>query len=240
MENTYQHKYIVLPSMTDHRARMSLEAMMNIFMDVATVHASLLGVGAGNILQRGLFWLTTKTMVHVKHYPKLMDEITVTTWPLKAEGLRCYRDYTISLNDEVIVTGKSQWAVWNALTNSLHPLEDVFPADLVFSEEDCCPQDFSIIDKDFSAALTIGSHTVKSGDIDLGGHNNNVAYVHGLFNCFTTKQLNEMKIRHLEINFLNQSFEGEKLTYLMKENENGKDIEAIKEDGRIAILAKIY
>ena len=49
-----------------------------------------------------------------------------------------------------------------------------------------------------------------------------------------------MKVRHLEINFLNQSFEGENLTYLMKESENGKDIEALKEDGRIAILARIY
>ena len=63
MENTFQYHFTVLPSMTDHNARLSLEAMLNLFMDTATMHASLLKVGAADILPRGLFWLSPSSLM---------------------------------------------------------------------------------------------------------------------------------------------------------------------------------
>ncbi len=239
MENTFQYRCTVLPSMTDHNARLSLKAMMNLFMDAATMHASLLKVGATDILPRGLFWLTTKTMVVVERYPKLMEQLTVTTWPLRPEGQRCYRDYTLCCGDEIVARAKTLWVAWNIAANAIQPVDGLFPSELVFRDDDCCPGDFRIIDHQFAPDQLIGRHTVTSGDIDLGRHVNNVAYVSNLLNCFSTFQLDEMKIRNFEINYLTPCTEGETLSFYKREKDGGLELTALKENGRNAILVRI-
>jgi acyl-ACP thioesterase len=239
MENTFQYRCAVMPSMTDHNARLSLKAMMNLFMDAATMHASQLGVGAADILPRGLFWLTTKTMVIVERYPQLMEQLTVTTWPLRPEGQRCYRDYTLSCGDEIVAIAKTLWVAWNIAANAVQPVDGLFPADLAFREDDCCPHDFTMIDHNFTEDQLIGRHVVVSGDIDLGRHVNNVAYVSALLNFFSSAQLDELNIRKFEINYLTPCTEGETLSFYRREKNGGLELTALKENGHNAILVRI-
>ena len=95
MEAYYQQEMYVPISLCDREGRLSPVGAFTVFMDLASIHADLLGLGAADMIQRGLFWLTVKTKVRFLRRPRLMERVTVSTRPLAPEKVRSIREYRI-------------------------------------------------------------------------------------------------------------------------------------------------
>ena len=91
---------------------------------------------------------------------------------------------------------------------------------------------------DFADCEKIGEYTVKSTDIDVSQHMNNVAYIRAAFSAFTVKEIEEMNISEVEAVYRVQCFEGEKLDMRIRKEENAIDIGIIKEDEKTAAVVR--
>ena len=80
MDCLYEKELMILPSHTDPDAVLSRLGIFMLFMDIASEHAQRLGIGA-QLYDRGLFWLTVKTMVRISARPRLGETVTLQTWP---------------------------------------------------------------------------------------------------------------------------------------------------------------
>ncbi len=236
----------ILPSMCDGDSRLSIAAALDAFQNTATLHADTFDIGPDGMNRRNYFWIITKTRIHINRMPEMMDDVVLRTWIQAPERISCERDYSISMNDEVLAYGRSIWAVISRDTGKLVPMKGLYP------ELDFCvapPDDkaFLRLGKKFEGAEEIGSYTIRSIDIDLGGHMNNVNYVRAMLGCFTTEEIRRFDISQLELNFISQSYEGETLTFLKKTSEDGGaqdgclfDIAAAGPDGKIVFVARVY
>lgn len=236
----------ILPSMCDGDSRLSIAAALDEFQNTATLHADTFDIGPDGMNRRYYFWIITKTRIHINRMPEMMDDVVLRTWIQAPERICCERDYSISMNDEVLAYGRSIWAVISRDTGKLVPMKGLYP------ELDFCvapPDDkaFLRLGKKFDGAEEIGSYTIRSIDIDLGGHMNNVNYVRAMLGCFTTEEIKRFNISQLELNFISQSYEGETLTFLKKTAEDGGeqngglfDIAAADPDGKIVFVARVY
>ena len=225
-------------SACDHHARLSIPDTFAAFMDIATVHAEMLGVGADAMAARSLFWLTVRTRVRFLSRPKMGEEVLLETWPEKPARLRCNRCYRLRRGEEILALGKTEWAIMDMNTGTLHPAGDVFPADLDFREEPILPEPFLRIPDTFSDA-PFASYTVRSVDIDLGQHMNNVAYVRSMLGAFSNRELEELKIREVELSYRSSCYEGDKLLWQRRLTEEGLQLRAALEDGKTVILASM-
>ena len=239
MENRFSQRYTVLPGVCDHRARLSYADAFMVCQDLATTHACRLGVGVWDMAKRDLFWLTVKTKLRFHDRPRMMEELTLRTWPIAPEKLRGLREYRMEQEGQLLIEGKTEWAVMETKTGKLHRLDDVFPPELEPVTELEFDAPFVRVPTDFSEAALLGSHRVRSSDIDLGRHMNNVAYLRAFLGLFSTKALDEMPIREIELSFRSSCFEGDELRYYTRPAEEGLDFAAFTEGDKPVLLGRL-
>ena len=100
--------------------------------------------------------------------------------------------------------------------------------------------EFTKIGRDFADAESIGEYTIRSVDIDLGGHMNNVNYIRAMLGCFDSGQIESMDIHDIEVQYISQSYEGEALDFRIRLMPDGtREIGAVKKDGKAAFIARL-
>ena len=157
----------------------------------------------------------------------------------KPERIRFNRHYKIKSNNELLIAGKTEWAVIDKESGRPQKAEGIYPTELEYCDEQPIAEAFSKIDTDFENAQLLGSYKVISTDIDLYGHMNNVAYVRAIMGMFSSKELQEMQIKSFEINYRIPCFEGEILNVYKRNLDNGIEIGMINAEQKISALIKI-
>ena len=231
----YRENVKILPSMCDGKSRLSIPAAFDLFQNMATLHADNFDIGPEGMNRRNYFWIISKTAMHFYRMPVMMAK----TWIQPADRAKCERDFALFSGDDPLLVCRSIWAVMSHDTGRLVPMAGLYPDHLEFSEP--APEiEFSKIKKDFTGAEAIGEYTIRSIDMDLGGHMNNVNYIRAMLGCFSTAEIEDMDIHDIEVQYISQSYEGETLTFMSRRTESGAyEIGAIKKDGKAAFLAKI-
>lgn len=235
----YSRSVKVLPSMCDGNSLLSIPAALDMFQNTATLHADHFDIGPEGMNRRNYFWIITKTRIHMNRMPEMMEDVSANTWIQAPERASCERDYSITdSGGEVLAYGRSIWAVISRDTGRLVQMKDLYP-ELDFNKLPPDEKPFLKLGKNFEDAEEIGQYTIRSVDIDLGGHMNNVNYVRSMLGCFTSEELKDMNISELELNFISQSYEGDTLRFLRRKTEEGIDIGAINPEGKVAFIARI-
>ena len=229
----------VMPSMCDENSLMSIPAMLDMFQDSAGIHAESVGMGAFDLEKMGLFWIVSKTRLVVNSRPLVQEMGEATTWIQPAERVSCERDWALLRDGEQLAYVKSIWAALRRDNFRPGRLADFYPdSDFSIAPPDDKP--FTRMGKNFDGAEPFGEYTIRSVDIDRGGHMNNVNYVRAMLGCFTCSQLAEMNIRELDMQFLLQCYEGETIRFVRRPAENGlMEVGAINEEGKICFMAAI-
>ena len=239
MENKLCKNIKVLASMADNHGKLSIPAVFSLCMDLATEHGAMIKLGFDDLAEKGLFWLTTKTKLKFSIMPGMLTDLLAESWPEKPGRIRCNRFYRLTCGGEMVAEGKTEWAIISRETGKLIPLSEVYPEELVHHPEVICEEPFARIRDDFAGCEELERYKVRSTDIDLGQHMNNVAYVRVLFGAIPSREWEEKRITEVEVTFKSQSFEGEELTICRREIEDGFEIGILHADGKPAVVAII-
>ena len=237
MENRYTQEFAVLPSVCDSSARLGIPDTFALFMDLAAIHAEHLEFDTPRLMKQGLFWLTVRTRVRFFRRPKMAERVTLATWPEPPSKLRTDRDYTITRSGELLVAGKTEWTILEMDSGKLHPMAGIFAPDFTFHPDTVWEEPFTRM-KD-EPLDEFAHYTVRSTDIDLGGHMNNAAYLRALAGLFSDRDWQSMNIRELEIAFRSPCYEGNTLIWQKRENGNELSLRAALPDGKTIVLARI-
>ncbi len=238
MKAIYSRELTILPSMCDAEGRLGVPNAFALFMDIATEHAEVLHVGMTDLMSRGLFWLTVRTKLRFHRRPGMIETVEAVTWPETPERSRCNRDYLLRKGDETLIEGKTEWMVMNMKTGRLHPADSLFPEGMEVEDARTLPGPFMRMDEAFEGAEDMGGYTVRSTDIDVGGHMNNAAYVRAIAGAFSSEEWKNMNIRELEVNFRSPCFEGETLRLQRRKTDDGLELK-LSRDGKTIALMRI-
>ena len=239
MEAKLSRELTVLPSLCDARLELSIPDVFAQFMDIATLHAEQLGVGANALVTKGISWITVKTKVHFLRRPRLMETVTVSTRPLVPEKVRAIREYRLEKNGEMLAEGKTEWAVIDLATGRPRLTEGVFDASLELATEPAYPAPFARIRPDFTDGERLGTWRVRSTDIDFLGHMNNIAYLRAVLGVLSSGELKAMPQGGVEIIFRAPCFEGEELSLRRRLTDAGWELALLRPDGAPAAFLKL-
>ena len=237
MENRYTQEYVVLPSVCDSSARLSIPDTFALFMDLAAIHAEILRFDTPTLMKRGLFWLTVRTRLRFHRRPEMAERVMLATWPEQPGKLRTDRDYVVEQNGERLIEGKTEWTILEMESDRLHPMEGIFPPDFTFYPDAVWPEPFTRM-KD-EPMEEFARYTVRSTDIDLGGHMNNAAYVRALAGAFSCDEWQKLNIRELEIAFRAPCYEHNTLVWQKRADGDTLSLRAALPDGKTIVLARV-
>ncbi|MBP5165742.1 MAG: hypothetical protein ILP09_00610 [Oscillospiraceae bacterium] len=224
MDEIYEKEIEIGPSVCDASGLLSYHDAFGLFMNAASAHADRLGIGIGDLTGKDLFWLTVKTRVEFTARPHMGQTVTVRTWPEAPEKVRGDRSYELERDGEVMIRGKTEWAVINTVTRRPALLNDIYPDSLSYSRPSACPGPYARIPEDFEENDRCFEHTVLSTDIDVGGHMNNTAYVRSVISSFSNAELRSLDIRRIDVIFRASCFEGDRLIFQKRARDGGVNI----------------
>lgn len=237
--NKYRTDITVMPSQTDFVNELGYYETFRLFMDLANMHATKLGVDQLTLMNRNLFWLTVKTRIRFYRRPSMSDVVEGQTWPLKPTSLRTDRCYRLLDSEGPLAEGRTEWAIMDLSRGRLANISDLFPEDLVFNEESFPIEDFPRIMPADDTYEEKGTYKVTSSDIDMGQHMNNAAYVRALLGMFSVQELRDMVIKEITVVFKTSAHEGDVLTMPFRKTGNIIDTGLYFQDGKPALLARI-
>lgn len=238
MQPIFEQNILIPPSACDYSGRLGYAGAFAVLMDLATEHAEHLGIGLAAMKAKNRFWVTVRTKIIFHERPAVSEAVRLITWPEKPGAVRCNRSYEIRRGDKLLIAGRTEWAVMNTEANAIAPAADLFPADLDYVSGSSVSEPFVRIPARFDGTEPFASYTVRSTDIDLGGHMNNAAYPRALFGAFSAKELEAMQARSIDLIFRAPCYEGEKLDFYKKESGGVTDLRIARGDETV-LLARI-
>jgi medium-chain acyl-[acyl-carrier-protein] hydrolase len=115
----------------DFTHRATSATLCRYFLEAAWNHAEALGVGFTELERQSKFWVLSRLLLEVQHYPVWGSAVTLRTWPRGAKSLFAMRDFEIADGAGTpIAAGSSAWLVLDAASKRPQRLNKLMP-DLV-------------------------------------------------------------------------------------------------------------
>ena len=239
MKAQFNKNITLLPSQMDALGGLGMPNAFELFMDTGAQTAAVIGAGWDRlILEKGVFWITVRTMLRFARRPAAFEEVQVSAVMDAPGPRRCRTHYAVSQDGRTLVRAQTEWALMNPRTGEQFAPADILSPDI---EWQSAPDDalaFPRIDADFPDP-PFAEHRVVSTEIDLAGHMNNVAYMRAVQNAFSVAQWREMRVKEAAFVFLSSAKEGDRLLLQSRTGDGHTDIRAAFPDGRTALLARL-
>ncbi|MCL2848271.1 MAG: thioesterase [Firmicutes bacterium] len=222
-------------------------AVMAYFQDIATEHATKIGIGYNDMKNKNLAWIMTSMCFKVFRNPTIGEELTIKTYPLApktAEAIRTY--YICDKNDNIIISGSSRWCVIDINKRSITRCAPVFDTPLFNSATYFPTQPFDDANLRVSSIANeelkpINTYTVLPTDLDRNRHMNNTRYGDIFLNACGFDFINSHTINRFDINFVSELFTNDTVEVFKQENKLENDtkeiiVQAIKQNTNTTVF----
>lgn len=186
----------------------------------------------------GYFWVFTKSKFKFFRRPLWRETIVASTFTVQNSGLRTNVNSIFKdKNGETLLVANQEACVLDIERHRPVPLSKVpypqegFP-EKVFTEDF---EKFAVPDQDYEE---IYEQIIRSSNIDMSHHLNNIEYIKFALNVFPEEYLLDHEVRELEVHYTGESKEGQTLKILRCDKAEGTYVR-IKESDRNVFEMKI-
>lgn len=206
----------------DSTGRLKVNSMFNYIQDMASAHAEGLGVGLGDVLSRGMFWVLSWARLEFTSFPRFGDELRGRTWPKREQKLFSIRDFLfLDRCGDVFCRATTAWMLVDIQRKkavSAQCIRDGIPYRGDESALDCLPEKF----RPREDAEDVYTRRIRYSDLDVNRHVNNARYVEFLTDCFGLEHHRRHMVKSLTVSFVSEAKFGDEIRFRMCNGvENG-------------------
>ena len=204
-------KHLNIPSyLVDDRSQLSVSALFSLLQEMSNSHATLLGAGWHELLDRGYFWVLTRMMLKINRLPKWTEPVVLRTWVRRSEAATSPRDYEMTDTDgNLLVAGSSIWAILDTAESR--------PQRMNMFDGMFLPQERAALDRKppkigpvaIPDTLPEAKEVVHS-DIDMNHHVNNAHYIQWAFDAVEEDFRQTHRLTDITVNFISQAKLGDR------------------------------
>ena len=203
----YKEKVLITSIDVDNHLNLKVSSIFKFLQQVSTNHSEKIHIGKADTIAKGMAWVITRMKVEIYDYPKMNDEIVVTTHPGEVNRFLFPRFYEIyDRKGKLLVSASSIWVVIDMNTRRVltKPFGDrKFPSE---SHKD----DLPLPEKFLLTDLTkFEDRKVRYNDIDLNGHLNNIKYIEYILDTKDINFYNKYMIKSINVAYEKEVKEGE-------------------------------
>ena len=235
MLNRIKREYYLRTADFDSEMRLLPSAVLDLFQDIAGVHAEHLGIGFQALYEKNLLWVLVRTKYEQYKSVPRFSRVTAESWPLPPKGAGFTREYLITDEQgETVIKGTSDWVVIDSAERKIVSARDLYPLADFCTEKNFEGRTGKL--RDFEGEY---SHTVipRFSDTDLNGHVNNTKYLNYALDCGILPR--EGEIFSVQVDYRREVCEGEKVRLFSAKNGNEYLYKGVRADGTVYFNCKI-
>lgn len=177
----------------DSNGQMKLTSIINWFQDSSSEHSEVLNVGIEYLKEKKRAWILNSWQIVINRYPKVYEEIEITTWASGFKGVFGPRNFCMKTKDgEMLVYANTLWVYMD--TEKGRPVKPSDEEKEIYAAEPPLDMEYAPRKIDAPEGMQkVEIIPVRKYYIDTNGHVNNSQYVQVasevLPEGFVTKQL---------------------------------------------------
>ena len=222
----------------DRYGHLQPAAVLDIFQDMATLHAEEIGIGRDAMLEQGVIWVVVRTKLEMAAEPEHFQVVTVRTWPHSLSKFSFIRDFTMHDADGRLLAKASQeWVLMNVETRKFASPKDCYQGPLDFCED-------RVFEKKArkTPSFEEGNRPVRTvaaaySDIDVNGHVNNAMYANFIVNALEPDA--EFALKTMQIDYRYEALPGQPLFIHALVEDDRTLLKGLSEDGTTLFAAVV-
>lgn len=222
----------------DRYGRMQPTAILDIFQDVATIHADQIGIGRDDMIAQGIFWAVVRTRYEIVQEPQHHQVVTARTWPHTPSRFSFLRDYTMSDQDgNLLVRASSEWVFMDIESRKFVTMKDHYHGPTDYNEDrvfERKPRKAPTFEEGNRPAFFV---TPAYSDLDVNGHVNNAKYAGFVIDALAPGSGNRMK--SMQIDYRQEVLPGSPLAVHTLVEDERILAKGVREDGLTAFTTLI-
>ncbi len=221
MKNYYLEKKTIDDTSLDYEFKVPLTEIMRLIETTIFNHSGNIGLDHKTMRENSnAFWVVTKIKLQFKSNIKSGDKINISTWTHPLGQVRACRDMMIKSGNTIKVKGSSEWCCLDINTRRLMKLSNIVYPDLDMVCNDKTGLEFTNMRLNVEKDDYIYTRTIRSTDIDINNHTNNLKYNFMAMDAFSVEELRNMDIKEYEIYFVNECHEGDNVDIYRKRDKD--------------------
>lgn len=222
MKNLQSQKIRIDDTEIDYSFKVPITEILRLLNIVIFNHSIAMGMEHEELKRKSnAFWVITREKLLIKKPVHSGDEVEVKTWTLEPGIVRFERNCSLSVGGEIAVDMMSEWCCLDYET--LRPRRSssiAYPQDLEIAETRQIDSTWTNPKEVFTQGDYVFTRKIRSTDIDVNIHTNNLKYSFITFDALSVDELKGMDIKEYEIYFVNQSHEGDEIDIYKKRVDN--------------------
>lgn len=218
MKNTHIEKIIIDDTNIDYELKVPVIEIMRL-LEVATFnHADKIGLDHDTMLkENNAFWVVSKMKMAISGDIHSRDKVTIKTWTHTPGMLRFNRNCILKVKNKIKVKAAAEWCCLDYETRKPRKGSSIKYPDLEMVEKKELNMPYSNLKLDVNDTDYVYTKIVRTTDIDVNNHTNNLKYNYIAFDALTIDELKSINIKEYEIYFVNESkYEDEIKVYKKK------------------------
>lgn len=234
MKNLHTEKITVNDTNVNFEMKLSVNEIIR-FLQLATFnHSNKIMLDHKTMQEKSnAFWVVTKLKVKLNRSVSSGENIKVATWTQPLSTIRAIRDFTIKQKNSIVAKASAEWCCLDFDTRRIRKLSTIQYPNLEMVEKGSSNITFNNINQEYTNKNFVYSRTIRSTDIDINSHTNNLKYNTIALDAFSVEELKNFEIKEYEIHFVNESREGDIINVYRKKVGNNYFVEGKTDDKTI-------
>ena len=224
--------------MSNSQANLSVIGTFQIIQDAITELTGKLGIdGLTEKAKYNAFWVFAKTKV--KFFKNLVwnQKVSINTFISQISLAKMYADVEVKdTSGRLAFYSRTELCALDLETGRIRKVATVGVTDAMLSHRKTMEVEFEKFDAENLPPLC--NVKIKYTNIDFCHHTNNLEYIRLIMDTYTVKDMEQRQIKEMEINYLNQSYEGDELG-ICKRRDGDAEIFAIVKNLKPVVKCKI-
>lgn len=213
----------------DHTRKMTVPAIINYFQDCSTFQSEDLGVGLDVLREKKKAWILTYWQIVVDRYPKMNEEIQVSTWASKFKGMLADRNFCMTdAAGEKLAYAQSVW-VYMDMEKGRPVRPDQEEVD---AYGQCEPLEMNYESRKIALpekSESLEAFPVRRYHIDTNEHVNNCQYVQMAMEMIDKERM----IRQVRVEYKKSAVLGDMIVPRIGERDDRTVVELCTTDGEL-------
>lgn len=182
---SYTRQFTLSAGHGDARGKMPLTLLVDNIIEVATMHADLLGLGYETLIKSNIGWVLSRLSVEMTAYPAINSTYAIRTWIESTNRFFSLRNFAIiSAGGTVMGYVRTVWVAIDFSTRRMASLSPLGFDKFVRGDLPCPIAPTPALEPSENVLLQ-SPYTFRYCDIDANRHVNTVRYVEALLNMYS-------------------------------------------------------
>ena len=233
MSTEYKSKYEINYTYLNQDMELGLTNTVELVQSILTDYFISFGSDNETIKNKNnALWVLSKTKIHFDKIPKWKEYVDGNSYTTKIKPIRVEMETVFyDDKDEYLFGVKQEICPIDIDTRKIRKIDSIeYPKDME-TKEAFDKEAYFKLNEQFTENDFLYEQKIYSSDIDFSKHTNNAVYVRLISNVLTCDFIDKNQITDFQINYINESKEGQVLKIYKKERKQEMEF-LIKESDR--------